>query len=333
MIKVIQAGALCTVQGGCRRGVAHLGVCRAGPLDVNAAALANLALDNPAEAACLELIAGPLRLASTKTDWLCVSGAGFALSVLPGQRRVLPGWPIQLHAGEELLVANSHNSGTAYIAVAGGFDIPSVLGSSSTDLAAGFGGLGGRALRSGDTLNVAVAAANQQRTRRCAKHRFGLQQPTATPVLRAIPGPEHDLLDAQRREQFWQARWTLSTQFNRMGCRLQPLVPMPYAVAGAAAQALGQLASHAVLPGTVQWPPHGQPMVLLADAQTTGGYPRVASVIQADLWRLAQLPRTSTIQFERCSEAQAVAALQQQRAQLYRFTLALSHYRGTAIER
>ncbi|MBT8148779.1 MAG: biotin-dependent carboxyltransferase family protein [Pseudomonadales bacterium] len=324
MIKVSEAGALCTVQGSSRRGVAHLGVCRAGPLDSSAAALANLLLGNPPQAACLELIAGPLRLECTQTQWLCVTGTGFVLSVEPGQQRVNAGWPIQLQAGESLLLNNSQSSGTAYIAVAGGFAVPRVLHSTSTDLAAGFGGLEGRTLRRGDTL--VVTALRQQET--CAYHRYGVQRPSAPPLLRAIPGPEHDLLDPQRREQFWRGRWLLSTQFNRMGCRLQPHTPVANPDTAAAPQALGKLASHAVLPGTVQWPADGQPLVLLADAQTTGGYPRVASVIQADLWRLAQLPRNSTIRFERCTEVQAVAALRQQRAQLYRFTLALAKARG-----
>ena len=194
----------------------------------------------------------------------------------------------------------------AYLCVDGGIDVPLVLGARATDLKAGYGGHHGRALQAGDRL--------PQGTPGRPLPRLGVQQRPWQPLLRAIPGTEYHEFDAASRQAFWQQPWTVSPHSNRMGYRLQ----------GAALQRNhgAELLSHAVLPGVVQVPPSGQPIVLLADAQTTGGYPRIASVIDADLWLLAQARPGSRLQFVECDLATARAAREHWQRDWRRFELA-----------
>ena len=179
--------------------------------------------------------------------------------------------------------------------------------SRSTDLKAGFGGLHGRALRDGDRLPITPQAARLRSV--------GLRPPAWTPEVRVLPGPEHDEFSPEAQHAFLHAGWRVTPQSNRMGYRLD----------GPALQRVGtdDLPSHAVLPGVVQVPPSGQPIVLLADAQTTGGYPKIGVVIRADLWKLAQLRLGATLRFVRCTSEEAVGALRSQQQLLDRLRSAL----------
>ena len=134
--------------------------------------------------------------------------------------------------------------------------------------------------------------------------------------MRVLPGPEHDEFSATSREAFWSAGWTLTPQSNRMGYRFAG--PVLQRERGS------ELASHGVLPGVVQVPPSGQPIVLLADAQTTGGYPKIGVVIRADLWKLAQLRLGGTLRFIPCGLDEARDALRQRQAQLDQLRSALT---------
>ncbi|MGH8657880.1 MAG: biotin-dependent carboxyltransferase family protein [Gammaproteobacteria bacterium] len=293
MIAVIRAGLLTTVQDLGRRGYRQLGVGQGGALDPLALTVGNRLVGNEANTAALEITVGSVvRLSFYRSASIALTGADVSAD-LDGER-VWHGWRTPAREGQILTLAAPRSGMRAYLAIAGGIDVPPVLGSRSTDLNAGFGGLAGRALQDGDSLPLGSATPPTGRQ--------GLKLPEWDPFVRAMPGPEYDGFKREAQQALWQTEWKVSAQSNRMGYRL--LGPaLTYANPG-------ELLSHAVLPGTVQVPPNGQPIVLLADAQTTGGYPRIATVIEADLWKLAQVRLGATFRLVACTLATARAARQ-----------------------
>lgn len=279
--EVIAPGALTTVQDRGREGWRHLGVARAGALDLDAAALANALLGNDADAAVLELsLQGPtLRLPQAAT--LAITGATVMATsngiALPGHR------PITVPAGE-LKLTGMRAGIRAWLAVAGGFEVPPLMGSRSTDLRGGFGGLEGRALRAGDRLPVAVASITEIATPRIAAWWIGNDDPrfgNEHPIRFVASAPAHGQVLSGRP-------WQVSPNSNRQGIRLQ---------GDALANAGPGRTSEPVAIGSIQLPPDGQPIVLLADAQTVGGYELLGHVIATDLPRLAQAGPGATLVF------------------------------------
>jgi biotin-dependent carboxylase-like uncharacterized protein len=221
--------------------------------------------------------------------------------------------------------------------VAGGVDVLPMLGSRSTDLAGRFGGLGGRALRDGDRLPVAVPSVRPGSWFSPDAPEFGVKAPAwckfvlvqepvrrgrhpsnvpwAVPI-RVLPGPEYDSFTASGHSAFWDDEWLVTPNSNRMGYRL----------AGTALerQQKTDLLSHAVLPGTIQVPPNGQPIILMSDAQTTGGYPKIGAVIQADMWKLAQVRLNGAIRFLRTTPEEAHYALLEERTYLRQIDAAIA---------
>jgi biotin-dependent carboxylase-like uncharacterized protein len=295
MIEILRAGPLATVQDLGRPGWRDRGLSLCGALDELALQTGNLLVGNPPGAAALEFTLGPAALRLHADTCIALTGTDVAAD-LDG-RPLRPGWRMRVRAGQQLRLAAPRERMRSYVAVAGGIDVPEVLGSRSTDLKAGIGGLQGRPLRDGDRLPTGHAAALPARA-------AGIRPPDWDACVRALPGPEHDDFTADTREAFWQADWRITPQSNRMGYRLAGPV--------LARERGGELASHGVLPGIVQLPPSGQPIVLLADAQTTGGYPKIGVVIRADQWKLAQLRLGATLRFVRCTPDEAVAALRAQ---------------------
>ncbi|NCT82274.1 MAG: biotin-dependent carboxyltransferase family protein [Comamonadaceae bacterium] len=309
MIELLRAGALATVQDLGRQAWRDRGISRCGALDDLALIQGNLLVGNPPDAAGLEFTLGPATLRFDADCCIAVTGTD-ADALLDG-RTLRPGWRQPVRAGQTLRIAAPRERMRSYLAVSGGIAVPLVLGSRSTDLKAGFGGLDGRTLRDGDRLPLGPSRPPAALPAR----RIGLAPPDWDATVRALPGPEHDDFPAAAREAFWGADWTLTPQSNRMGYRLAG--PELRRERGA------ELASHGVLPGVVQVPPSGQPIALLADAQTTGGYPKIAVVIRADLWKLAQLRLGATLRFVRCGHDEAVAALREREAALDRLRTAL----------
>ena len=181
--------------------------------------------------------------------------------------------------------------------VAGGIDVPPVMGSCSTDLNVGIGGLEGRLLKDGDRLPIG-------KSKRDFMEAQGVKQLLWGNRIRALPGPEYHEFDRASQDAFWRSPWQLSSQSNRMGYRLQGQILKRTTDR--------ELLSHGLLPGVVQVPHNGQPIVLMNDAQTTGGYPRIASIIEADMYHLAQIPLGQPIHFVQCSLEEALKARQDQ---------------------
>lgn len=300
MIEILRCGALTSIQDLGRFGLRHLGISQAGVLDRIATHQANLLLGNDPNAAVVELSVGPLQLAFHQDCTVVVTGVDFTSMLSTGKAAaeptpMLPGQPVAITAGMQITLQRPTIPGSrAYVAVSGGIDVPIVLGSRSTDLKAGFGGLNGRALQPGDVLTIGRSFTPPRHSP------YGIRPLAPSHVLRAMPGPDYDAFTAQAHLHFWMQPWGIRHQSDRMGLRLNGeslTLSKPL-----------NLLSSGVLPGDVQVPPDGLPIVLCNDAQTIGGYPRIASVIQADLWQMAHLPPLTSVYFQPVTHAVAKQA-------------------------
>lgn len=297
MLKIIRAGIHTTVQDEGRSGYRSLGVSQSGALDLPALKMANMLVANDEGAAALEITLGQFVATFTQSAWIALTGTGCDAE-LDG-KRLWTGWRYPVKAGQQLKLKTPKRGMRSYLAISGGIKVPEVLGSYSTDLKAHFGGFEGRPLKDGDVLSIGKAS-------RLPRQSSGVKQLLFGNRIRALPGPEYQEFIQESRDTFWKTPWHISPQSNRMGYRLL----------GTALQrsTTRDMLSHGLLPGVVQVPGNGQPIVLLADAQTTGGYPRIACVIEADLYNLAQIRLGEPVHFIKCTLEEAQhAKLEQDR--------------------
>ena len=295
-LRVAEPGLLTTVQDRGRWGHQDLGVPVAGPMDAVSHRHANLLVGNQPDCATLEVtLVGPMLEFLSETTF-AVAGAEFDLwlDAAPTSTNT----PHQVGRGRRLRFGRRGAGARAYLAVAGGIDVPPVLGSRSTDLASGLGGLSGRPLRGGDQLRVGERTGPRvSRVPTAAS----LTLPRGGATVRVLAGPDQDRFDPRAMDVFEQARFTLGPESNRMGYRLRgPSLELVHTE---------PLLSSATPVGTVQVPPSGQPILLMADRQTTGGYAALVTVISADLSVAGQLAPGDWIAFEVCDRRAAVAAL------------------------
>jgi antagonist of KipI len=279
-LEVVAGGLLTTVQDAGRHGYRRFGVAWAGPVDARSLAAANLAVGNlPGEAGLECTIAGPT-LRFLRGTLFAIAGADLG-AVL--HRADLGPWPVPigtrvLARADNVLAFTGRASGCrAYLAFAGGIRVPVVLGSRATDLAGGFGGVAGRALEAGALLSLGQARPAEG-VRGGADSSFALEETTR---LRVVLGPQSDNFTSEAVERLMSESYRLETTSDRTGCRLSGA---RLAHAGSA-----EIVSDGMLPGSIQVPADGQPIVMLADSPTTGGYAKIATVVASDLARLAQL--------------------------------------------
>jgi antagonist of KipI len=301
-MRVIRPGMLTTVQDLGRRGYLAQGVPVGGAVDPFALRVANLLVGNREDAPALEVtLTGP-ELEFAEEAWVAVCGARF---------EGVPAWrPVRVAPGGRLRFGRRTQGCRAYLAVCGGLDVGEVLGGRGTYLAAGFGGFAGRALREGDV--VRLTPSGRRPSGHWAIDERVLPRYSAEPTVRVVPGSHASEFGGE----LYSGRFRLTPNCDRMGIRLEG--PRLGRAAGA------ELASAAVAPGTVQVPPDGNPIVLLADAQTLGGYPRVAHAAGVDMPLLAQLAPGDWVRFAASSlaEAHALARAQENRLGLLRQGLA-----------
>ena len=288
---------LTTVQDEGRRGFQGVGVSVAGPMDSVSHRLANLLVGNRRSAATLEVtLIGP-EIRFEDESVFAVTGAEFQL--------VLDGIVVPTHVarwarrGAMLRFGDRRRGARAYMAVAGGFDVPPVLGSRSTHLVSRVGGVGGRALVAGDGIPVGTTDRVANVADRSRPPVIGL--PGRGARLRVMLGPEDDRFSEAALATLQTARYEITPQSNRMGYRLTG----PRLSHRGGADTL----SDGTPIGSVQVPASGEPILLMADCQTTGGYPKIATVITADLPVAGQLAPADWIEFEVCDRQDAVAAL------------------------
>jgi KipI family sensor histidine kinase inhibitor len=295
-LEVIEPGLLTTVQDLGRRGYEASGVPVAGAVDAFALRAANCLVGNPPGAAGLEItIAGPV-LRATSACIIAVGGADLGLRV---NGQPLPPWiSAYVRRGWTIEFAGRRNGCRAYLAVAGGISLPAVMGSRATYLAAGFGGLGGRALQTGDILPLAPVAAGDHLAARAGRRLPERLLPAYAdrPVLAVIAGPQDDAFSLEGTEAFYRGEYQVSPTADRMGYRLHgPQI----AHQDRPGTTPGGVISDGIPLGAIQVPADRQPIVMMADRQTTGGYAKIAVVASADIPLLAQcLPGKSSVRFE-----------------------------------
>ena len=315
-IRVVRAGLLTSLQDPGRFGLQHLGIVPGGAMDAVAHGIANALVGNPAEAATLECtLLGPTLLVE---DDALVALYGAAFEAKAGGLPLPRNRPVLIKAGTTLSTGAASHGARAYLAIAGGFQVPEVLGSRSTYLPAGFGGLSGRAVKAGDQLPVVadLARISAARFERLARRRDEVGGVAARSVrwfapeltvpsgngmtVRAMEGRHHAQFDSASLEDFFGHAWRISPDSNRMGYRLEgPRLTRTRAV---------DILSEPTCLGTVQVPNDGAPIALMADHQTTGGYPKIAEIAGADIPGLAQLAPGGSVRFARCTVEDAEAA-------------------------
>ncbi|WP_245948211.1 biotin-dependent carboxyltransferase family protein [Paenibacillus sambharensis] len=328
---VMKPGLFTTVQDRGRPGWRSLGVTAGGAMDSYALRAANLLTGNLPEAAGLEMTLSGAELEVREDLLIAITGANMTPSA-DGEE--LPMWrPVWVRRGTCLKFGTAVEGCRTYLSAAGGIEVPEVLSSRGTDVRAGFGGLEGRPLMAGDLLTTgltepwrsqwAVRWAEKLRRQAAAEgRRWAVPSWYALPeayagggriaghhVLRVTAGAEYSSFTKASLEVFFSTSYLVSSSSDRMGCRLTEGAKLERT-------ASGEVLSRGIVPGTVQVPPGGQPIVLGADCQTTGGYPVMAHVISADLPLLAQLKPGDKVCFTETGLEEAHAALVRQEAAL-----------------
>lgn len=299
-LSIVVPGLHTTVQDLGRWGHQSSGVPVSGAMDLFSHRLANALVGNNRNAATLEItLSGPeVEFEDERT--VAIAGAVFAAE-LDGQS-VRHEAPFRVRRHSRLRMGIRERGARAYLAVTGGFDVPVVLGSRSTHVASGMGGHQGRALRSGDLIPLGAASTPpSRRSPAWDRAALGLDVHAGRPTLRVLPGPHTDRFTETALATLQALPYVVSSQANRMGYRLDG--PVLTHTRGA------DLISEATAHGALQVPGAGQPVLLMADRQTTGGYPCVATVISADIPIAAQLAPEERVSFEVCTVADAITAL------------------------
>jgi antagonist of KipI len=304
-LEIVKPGLLTTVQDLGRHGYQALGVPVAGPMDVFSHRLANQLAGNPADAAALEVtLIGPEILINADTT-VAIAGAHF--EAWCDDRAVPMGESLAVRSGQRLRFGRIVQGARAYVAVAGGILTDAVLGSRATHVLSRMGRMEGHALAAGDRLPI-MATMPAVVTRKAG----GLTLPTSGRArLRVVPGPQADWFHPDALKTVSTVSFRISPRSNRMGYRLEgpPLVR----------ERSGELISEAVAMGAIQVPAAGEPILLMADRQTAGGYPKIGHVISADLPLAGQLKPGDFIEFIACTREDAVTALIARERQLLRY--------------
>ena len=327
-IRVIRPGPFTAIQDNGRSGFQRWGIAVGGALDSESYRLANLLVGNDPGAAALEMTLVGASLEFEEPVLIALCGAELHASVkgvpVPLMR------PVLLRSGALLECGPMTRGCRTYLAVAGGFDVPLVLGSRSTYLRARLGGLEGRALRLGDRLGVGHMSPRSVEIRDSLLPEL-VNSPAASPswrlpsmlpataspiLLRTMTGSEFDLLTADSQVELFEAQYEVTVKSDRMGYRL----------AGPALSLASdkQFLSEGVTAGTIQVPPDGQPIALMADCATTGGYAKVAHIASVDLPLLAQARPGDKVRLERVTIEEAQRALRQKENAIQRIALALT---------
>ncbi|MET3484621.1 biotin-dependent carboxyltransferase family protein [Methylobacterium sp. 1973] len=294
------AGPGVTLQDGGRHGYLRYGITAAGPMDPLMHAAANRAASNALDATAVEISTGGVTVSAEDEP------VGIVL-LAPGFRVALDGVPLPdtvaltLEPGQRLVVRAGDAGAWGYLAVAGRLDVAPVLGSAATHTRSGLGGLDGRGLAAGDRLPVAEGRTLD-----------GAPQRLVAPwldrdgrVIRVVLGPQDDYFAPDQIEAFLAGPWTVSPRGDRMACFVDG-TPLKHAKGH-------DIVSDGVAMGAIQVPGNGLPIILMADRQSTGGYPKIATVIGPDLGRLAQVRGGARLSFRRVSVEEAVAARRAER--------------------
>lgn len=315
-VEIAEPGVANTVQDGGRRGYRQVGVPLSGALDAVLLACANRLLGNPADAAAIEIpLSGPTLRATGDPVRVALAGAIAAkLLRVDGTRiDIDSAQSVTLRRGDSLAVGAAR-TGVAYLALAGGCRVPLQLRSRSTYVRARLGGVAGRALAAGDRIACGAPAGDA-----AVEWRAATPFAHAAGPIRVIPGPQDDAFEPEALATLFDHSYRVSRDSDRMGMRLEG--PRLKHRGGA------DIVSDGIAPGAIQVPGNGQPIVLLADSQTVGGYTKIATVIRADLPRLAHARPGTELRFAAVTRAQAFDALREQAEAIERWLRSIVPYR------
>jgi biotin-dependent carboxylase-like uncharacterized protein len=305
IMRILSAGPGTTLQDAGRHGYLRYGVTAAGPMDCLAHATANLAVGNPAGATALEISPGGLEVTAESAS-LRVAVAGGAFEVNLDGRPLPSALVLNLDEAAVLKIRAGRSGSWCYLAIAGRFVVPKVLGSHATHTRTGFGGVNGRAIVAGDRLRIEQSGSSKPSPG--VIEAPWLDRPAET--IRVVLGPQHDYFADEEIAAFLAGPWSVSAKRDRMGYFLDG--PRLTHARGY------NIVSDGIAMGAIQVPGDGRPIVLMADRQSTGGYPKIATVIGPDLGRLAQARPGAGFSFEAVSIGEAVAARREEAAWLSR---------------
>ncbi|PRY09951.1 antagonist of KipI [Pontibacter ummariensis] len=305
-LKIISPGLLTTIQDTGRHGYQKDGMVVSGAMDAVALRIANILAGNEENEAALEITMMGPKIVFEEDVLLALTGGDLSASIDDAPVKM---WrPVLVRKGSTLAFGKPVKGCRAYLAVSGGFDLPKVMGSYATYLRAGVGGFGGRALKAGDLVpckgptpkamqlmaeltDSAIGKTHAQVAFTFDPRLFPAYE--ENPTIRALKGPEYDQFTENSQNYIWNEKFLVTPQSDRMGYRLLGMT--------LALKEEAELVSSAVSFGTVQVPVEGNPIVLMADHQTTGGYPRIVQVISADFSKLAQVPPGKSVRFTEVS--------------------------------
>jgi antagonist of KipI len=330
-IKVLTPGLLTSLQDLGRYGYQKHGVIVSGAMDAYSLRLANLLVGNEEGEAVLEItLMGPSLLIE-EDHLLAITGGDLSPTI--NGLSVPMGRPVLVKQGSVLKFGACTSGCRAYLAVRGGYDIPEVMGSKSTYIRAGIGGYQGRALLAGDVIAAAAPktpdlpfmvslrkklGANSFAAMSWYAGKFYIHQRSQEYTIRVMPSSQFEFFTSASREQFFQQAFTITTQSDRMGYRLKgPDLQLTEPL---------EMVSEAVALGTIQVPPDGNPIVLLADRQTVGGYPKIAQVACVDIANLAQIKPGGKILFQKISVAEAESLYVAREEEMEQLKMAIQYY-------
>lgn len=297
-IRVVKPGLFTTVQDRGRFGYAHLGISPAGAADPLSLRIANLLVGNDEYAPGLEMTLLGVTLEFPESAVIAIGGARCECKL--DSRAMAVEEAVEIPGGSVLKCGSTADGARSYLAIQGGFDVPIMMGSASTDVRGRFGGVEGRRLKSDDLLSVRMAARpHVRRIRQGALEAFRLSGP-----IRVTQGAQNDWFSPDAYARFLAVPYIISEQSDRAGLRLKGDAVTPCEQK--------QLLSDGIPLGAIQVPQDGQPIILFVDQQTAGGYPKIANVIAADMHRIGQLRPRDEVRFAEVSIADAVEALRAQ---------------------
>ncbi|HEY9086209.1 MAG TPA: biotin-dependent carboxyltransferase family protein [Candidatus Tyrphobacter sp.] len=297
-IVVVRPGPSALVVDRGRFGYLGIGVSWCGAADLLALSIANRLVGNDGAAAAVEITFGGAAFCFGRRTRFALAGADCPAS-LDGER--IATWSSHdAPAGSTLEIGASRCGVRTLLAVRGGIDVPQAMGSRTTDLAAGIGGLNGRRLATKDRLPVGAAPALAYAKALAVEPPDFYRERGQKVEIGMIPGGEQASFPKEAQAALWSMPWRVSPQSNRMACLLEGA---PLSTRG-----VPEMRSHAVVPGVVQVPHSGLPLVLLCDAQTTGGYPKAGVIAEADLWKMAQVEPGVCVRFKPVTIEQSAAA-------------------------
>lgn len=318
MLQIRKSGLQTSIQDLGRTGFQRYGVIASGVMDPFAHRIANLLVGNAETSPTLEIALSGPAIEFEADHFIAICGGDLSPS-LDGKPLLM--WRGQfIRKGSVLSFGKPKRGARSYLAIAGGFDVPSVMGSYSTYLRAGIGGFNGRALKKGDLLNTLPVPAEHLD----ALVRTHDQSPDwlippvryhQQPIVRMIPGRQFPLFDEASRMRIFQEPFTVSSDSDRMGYRLEgPTLAL---------EQPQELISEAVAFGSIQVPADGNPIILLADRQTTGGYPKIGQVASVDLPLISQLKPGESLKFRHISAGDAQQLYIEQEQQIRQLKIAI----------